>query len=276
MKINLKSGLLICNVVLISIIGLYVYKHSATDGKSSFLFFVIPLLGTTFAMFKLHGVLLKKHRLWMAGFYILGLFLSLMFSAFHKIESVDINFSIALFFSQLLICIIFYGVFFYYDEKHVKVMKDELYPESTIKKVCENIILRNIERRIKGKVHHKALSRVAGGIASGVLAETLSSGRSDLFSDSLIPAAMSFAEHQLKTFETGGCSVTSPHANGFNPATGLAMTSDYFDAGGDVYGSSLNHDGNFSSDNIMPGGFDSGSIHHDSSFNSGFDDYHRC
>lgn len=271
MKINLKNGLLICNVVLISIIGVYVYKHSATDGKLSFLFFVIPLLGTTFAMFKLHRVLLNKHRLWMGGLYILGLLLSLMFSAFHKIEDIDINFSIALFFAQLLTCIIFYGVVFYYDEKHVKIMKDELYPESTIKKVCENIILRKVENRIKGRVHHKAVSRVAGGIASGALAESLSSGRSNLFSDNLISTAMSIAEHHITNFETKG-TVTGSHANGFNPATGVAMTSDYFDAGGDAYGSTLNHDNHFSIDNSMSGVFDSHSINNGSSFNNGFDD----
>lgn len=276
MKINLKKGVLISNTVLIFIIGMYVYKHSAIDGKSSFLFFVIPLLSTTFAMFKLHSVLLNTHRVWMTTFYIVGVLISLILSAFHKLDDFDINFSIALFFSQLLICAIFYGVFFYYSEKHVKIMKDEQYPESIIKKVCENIIIRKVERRIKGRVHPNALSKVAGGIATGVLTETLSSGRADLFSDNLIPAAMSIADSHLVNFESGNHSVTGSYANDFNPATGLAMTSDYFDAGGDVYGSSLNHDSNFSSGKIIPGGLDSGSIHHDSSFNSGFDDYHRC
>ncbi|EOE9495524.1 hypothetical protein SHM90_004558 [Salmonella enterica subsp. enterica serovar Infantis] len=272
MKINLKKGVLICNAVLISIIGIYVYKHSAIDGKSSFLFFVIPLLSTTFAMFKLHSVLLNTHRVWMITFYIVSVLFSLIFSVFHKLDDFDINFSIALFFSQLLTCAIFYGVFFYYSEKHVKIMKDEQYPEPIIKKVCENIILRKVERRIKGKVHPNALSKVAGGIATGVLTETLSSGRADLFSDNLIPAAMSIADSHLANFESGNYSVTGSHANDFNPATGLAMTSDYFDAGGDTYGSALNHDSLFSSDNHISGGFDNHSIDHGSSFSSGFDD----
>ncbi|EAC0381479.1 TPA: hypothetical protein N3H29_004366 [Salmonella enterica subsp. enterica serovar Bonn] len=163
-------------------------------------------------------------------------------------------------------------IFFYYGKDQAEEMKLKGYPNSVIEKVYKNILFREVERRIKGKVHPNALSKVAGGIATGVLTETLSSGRADLFSDNLIPAAMSIADSHLANFESGNYSVTGSHANDFNPATGLAMTSDYFDAGGDTYGSALNHDSLFSSDNHISGGFDNHSIDHGSSFSSGFDD----
>lgn len=163
-------------------------------------------------------------------------------------------------------------IFFYYGKDQAKEMKLKGYPNSVIEKVYKNILFREVERRIKGKVHPNALSKVAGGIATGVLTETLSSGRADLFSDNLIPAAMSIADSHLANFESGNYSVTGSHANDFNPATGLAMTSNYFDAGGDTYGSALNHDSLFSSDNHISGGFDNHSIDHGSSFSSGFDD----
>jgi hypothetical protein len=162
-------------------------------------------------------------------------------------------------------------IFFYYGKDQAKEMKLKGYPNSVIEKVYKNILFREVERRIKGKVHPNALSKVAGGIATGVLTETLSSGRADLFSDNLLPAAMSIADSHLANFESGNYSVTGSHANDFNPATGLAMTSDYFDAGGDTYGSALNHDSLFSSDNHISGGFDSHSIDHGSSFSNGFD-----
>jgi len=163
-------------------------------------------------------------------------------------------------------------IFFYYGKDQAEEMKLKGYPKSVIEKVYENILFREVERRIKGKVHPNVVSKVTGGIATGVLAETLSSGRADLFSDNLIPAAMSIADSHLVNFESGNYSVTGSHANDFNPATGLAMTSDYFDAGGDTYGSALNHDSLFSSDNHISGGFDNHSIDHGSSFSSGFDD----
>jgi uncharacterized membrane protein YbaN (DUF454 family) len=163
-------------------------------------------------------------------------------------------------------------IFFYYGKDQAEEMKLKGYPKSVIEKVYENILFREVEKRIKGKVHPNVVSKVAGGIATGVLAETLSSGRADLFSDNLIPAAMSIADSHLVNFESGNYSVTGSHANDFNPATGLAMTSDYFDAGGDTYGSALNHDSLFSSDNHISGGFDNHSIDHGSSFSSGFDD----
>ncbi|EGI9512071.1 hypothetical protein IG808_004755 [Salmonella enterica] len=163
-------------------------------------------------------------------------------------------------------------IFFYYGKDQAEEMKLKGYPKSVIEKVYENILFREVEKRIKGKVHPNVVSKVAGGIATGVLAETLSSGQADLFSDNLIPAAMSIADSHLVNFDSGNHSVTGSHANDFNPATGLAMTSDYFDAGGDTYGSALNHDSLFSSDNHISGGFDNHSIDHGSSFSSGFDD----
>ncbi|MDQ0431139.1 hypothetical protein [Pantoea agglomerans] len=123
-------------------------------------------------------------------------------------------------------------IFFYYGKDQAEEMKLKGYPSSVIEKVYKNILFREVERRIKGKVHPNALSKVAGGIATGVLTETLSSGRADLFSDNLIPAAMSIADSHLVNFESGDHSMTGSRANDFNPATGLAMTSDYFDAGG--------------------------------------------
>lgn len=173
---------------------------------------------------------------------------------------------------QIIGCVANSMVFFYYGKDQAEEMKLKGYPSSVIEKVYKNILFREVERRIKGKVHPNALSKVAGGIATGVLTETLSSGRADLFSDNLIPAAMSIADSHLVNFESGDHSVTGSRANDFNPATGLAMTSDYFDAGGDVYGSALNHDSLFSSDNHISGGFDNHSIDHGSSFSSGFDD----
>lgn len=167
-------------------------------------------------------------------------------------------------------------IFFFYGKDQAEEMKLKGYPNSVIEKIYKNILFREVERRIKGKVHPNALSKVAGGIATGVLTETLSSGRADLFSDNLIPAAMSIADSHLANFETVNHSITGSYVNDFNPATGLAMTSDYFDAGGDVYGSSLNHDSQFSFGNGVTGDFEHSLIDHGSSFNGSFDDYHHC
>ncbi len=109
-------------------------------------------------------------------------------------------------------------------------------------------------------------------MAAGALTKALCSGQEDLFSDKLFSAAISIADSHLMNFEAGEPYSGGSHTNGFNPATGLAMTSDYFDAGGDTYGSALNHDSLFSSDNHISGGFDNHSIDHGSSFSSGFDD----
>lgn len=163
-------------------------------------------------------------------------------------------------------------IFFYYGKDQAEEMKLKGYPNSVIKKVYKNILFREVERRIKGKVHPNAVSKVANGIVTGVLADTLSSGRADLFSDNLIPAAMSIADSHFVNFESGEHSVTGSQVNDFNPATGLAMTSDYFDAGGDTYVSSLNHVSLFSYDNNISGGSDNHSIDHGSSFSRGFDD----
>lgn len=175
---------------------------------------------------------------------------------------------------QIIGCVANSMVFFYYGKAQAEEMKLKGYPNSVIEKVYKNILFREVEKRIKGKVHPNALSKVVGGIATGVLTETLSSGRADLFSDNLIPAAMSIADSHLVNFESGNYSVTGSHANDFNPATGLAMTSDYFDAGGDAYGSALNHDSLFAYDNDISSRLDSHSIDHGSSFNSGFDNHH--
>lgn len=172
---------------------------------------------------------------------------------------------------QIIGCVANSMVFFYYGEDEIEAMKLRNYPNSVIEKVYKNILFREVEIRIKGKVHPNAVSKVADGIVTGALAETLSSGRADLFSDNLIPVAMSIADSHLVHFESGEHSVTGSHIYDFNPATGLAMTSDYFDAGGDVYGSSLNHDNNFSGDNSISSGFDSNSINHSDSLSNGFD-----
>jgi len=155
-----------------------------------------------------------------------------------------------------------------YRNEDVHSMVKGKAPDWIIKLTVQNIIKNEVKNRFKGKVSYPVASRMA----TGVLTETLSSGRSDLFSDNLISTAMSIAEHHITFFETGGHSVPTSHSNEINPATGLAMTSDYFDAGGDVYGSSLNHDSHFSSDTTIPSSLDSNSIDHGSSFSNGFDD----
>lgn len=68
MKINLNNELLIFNVPIFSIAGLYFYKHSALNAR--LLFFIIPVLSITFAFFKLRSVLLKNNRAWLTGLYI--------------------------------------------------------------------------------------------------------------------------------------------------------------------------------------------------------------
>lgn len=154
-----------------------------------------------------------------------------------------------------------------YRKEDVHLMKIGGAPNWIIKLTIKNILKKEVNNRLEGKISSPAASQ----LAAGALTEALSPGRSNLFSDNLISTAMSIAEHHISNFETKG-TVTGSHANGFNPATGVAMTSDYFDAGGDAYGSTLNHDNHFSIDNSMSGVFDSHSINNGSSFNNGFDD----
>lgn len=210
-----------------------------------------------------HFLLLPKHR---------NVHLSLMIScAFLCVCWVTLKsttypyYSFALY-SLLGISVVSFLLLFIWNnywKEDVYLMKKDIAPGWIIKLTIKNVLKNEVKNLFKGKISTPGASRMA----TVVLTETLSSGRADLFSDNLISAAMSIADSHLVNFESGNHS-----ANDFNPATGLAMTSDYFDAGGDTYGSFLNHDSLFSSDNNISGGLDNHSIDHGSSFSSGLDD----
>ncbi len=159
-----------------------------------------------------------------------------------------------------------------YHFNEVKELKSLNTPDWIVKLAIKKVLRNEVEKRIKNKVNPQVASRISGSVAAGALTKALCSGQEDLFSDKLFSAAISIADSHLMNFEAGEPYSGGSHTNGFNPATGLAMTSDYFDAGGDTYGSALNHDSLFSSDNHISGGFDNHSIDHGSSFSSGFDD----
>lgn len=255
---------LLTSSVIFLVIGIFYYSYNIV--------YYIILLGaatSSFMSYLFLRSLLSKH--------VITYLLIMVFSFLVVVYLFGWNFKqdrnfIFLLAFQIIGCVANSIVFFYYGEDEIEKMMLRGYPNSVIEKAYKNILFREVERRIKGKVHPIAVSKVADGIATGVLAETLSSGQADLFFENLLPAAMSIADSHLVNFESGDHSVTGSHANDFNPATGLAMTSDYLDAGGDTYGSSLNHDSLFSYDNNISGGLDNHSIDHGSSFSSGFDD----
>lgn len=270
-----KVGLLfpILNVTMFMIIAVGFFSPRNADYYIFTLVFLLAAVASSFvSLFTIRRMLPS----YVKGYMVITTLSSLIFYLLNRgsgaWDESFILFYVFMVSFQLAGSVVNSIIFFYYGKDQAEEMKLKGYPNSVIEKVYKNILFREVEKRIKGKVHPNALSKVAGGIATGVLTETLSSGRADLFSDNLIPAAMSIADSHLANFESGNYSVTGSHANDFNPATGLAMTSDYFDAGGDVYGSALNHDSLFSSDNHISGGFDNHSIDHGSSFSSGFDD----
>lgn len=270
-----KVGLLfpVLNITMLMVIAVSFFSPRNADYYMLMLVFLLAAVVSSFvSTFTIRRVLPG----YVKGYILIAILSSLSFYLFNRRSGAWdeglISFYVFMVLFQLAGGVINSITFFYYGKDQAEEMKLKGYPKSVIEKVYKNILFREVERRIKGKVHPNAVSKVAGGIATGVLAETLSSGRADLFSDNLIPAAMSIADSHLVNFESGNYSVTGSHANDFNPATGLAMTSDYFDAGGDTYGSALNHDSLFSSDNHISGGFDNHSIDHGSSFSSGFDD----
>ena len=259
----------------IPVIFILLYLVSFIGSESVFSFYIISLVILLVAGIFcsiVHLLLLPKHRNFHLYLIVGCILLCVCWVILKNIDYPCYSFAL---YSLLGISVVSFLLLFIwnnYRKEDVRLMKKGMAPDWIIKLTIKNVLKNEVKSIFKGQVSNPIASRMA----TGVLAETLSSGRADLFSDNLIPAAMSIADSHLVNFDSGNHSVTGSHANDFNPATGLAMTSDYFDAGGDVYGCSLNHDSNFSSDNIIPGGFDSGSIHHDSSFNSGFDDYHRC
>lgn len=158
---------------------------------------------------------------------------------------------------------------YHFDE--FKELKSLNTPNWIVKLAIKKLLKSEIEKRIKDKANPQIASKISGGMAAGVLTQIVSSGRTDLISDDLISVAMNIADSHLAAFESREHFAGGFHTNEFNPATGLAMTSDYYDAGGDVYGSSLNHDSQFSSDNSISSGFDSHTIDSVSSFGSSFD-----
>lgn len=231
------------------------------------LFVLLFLVPSFFNVLSMAGLLSRDRRL-PFYFFTCGVFLSVVYT-----WGMDNELLIILCSANALLagCIaLFLKRNYHFDE--VKELKSLDTPDWIVKSAIKRILKSEVEKRIQDKVNPQVASRISGGVAAGVLTEALSSGQKDLFSDNLIPAAMSIADSHLANFESGNYSVTGSHANDFNPATGLAMTSDYFDAGGDTYGSALNHDSLFSSDNHISGGFDNHSIDHGSSFSSGFDD----
>ncbi|EIU2314821.1 hypothetical protein L4K04_003741, partial [Salmonella enterica] len=188
-----------------------------------------------------------------------------------------------------------------YKSEDIKKLMSLNNPNWVIELAIRNMLRKAMQQRLKGKVSHEIIDRVACRIAAGAVAGSLVMKGSDsdidtfascggvlrsgamsdstleysnYYSDGLISTAMSVAGYYVATVESENHSVTGSHANDFNPATGLAMTSDYFDAGGDAYGSALNHDSIFAYDNDISSELDSHSIDHGSSFNSGFDNYH--
>lgn len=300
MKTNLKWVIVISNLIMIFTISVFAYMESTINEKSSFLILAIPLLITTFLFFKLYDFLVKKHRLMFAWCFFITVTISAVFAFFYG-NFFEFYFSVALFISQVSMCVFFYAIFFYYTEKHINIMRSDNYSKPVIKKVAENIVYRNVVKGLKDKVPPQAVDQVAKRIAVGAVAGSLAMKYSGFdfdtltsdsdaqqpvamnsmpfeypnnHSDDLISTAMSIADSHLVNFESGNYSVTGSHANDFNPATGLAMTSDYFDAGGDAYGSALNHDSLFAYDNDISSRLDSHSIDHGSSFNSGFDNHH--
>ncbi len=230
-------------------------------------FVLLFLVPSFFNIISMAGLLSRDRRL-PFYFFTCGVFLSVVYT-----WGMDNELLIMLCSANALLagCIaLFLKRNYHFDE--VKELKNLDTPDWIVKSAIKRILKSEVEKRIQDKVNPQVASRISGGVAAGVLTEALSSGQKDLFSDNLISAAMSIADSHFVNFESGDHSVTGSHVNEFNPATGLAMTSDYFDAGGDVYGSALNHDSLFSSDNHISGGFDNHSIDHGSSFSSGFDD----
>ncbi len=197
-------------------------------------------------------------------------------------------------------CLVNSIVFHFYGMKQLEIMEAKGYSCADIKEVAVNIVYKELIKGLRGKflpmVNKEQIARyIASGVVAGNLVmkgtdsvvscegvtqlsalNGLSLGNSGSHIDSMVETAMSIAANHLADFEHGDYSVINSHINGFNPATGLAMTSDYFDAGGDVYGSSLNHDSQFSFGNGVTGDFEHSLIDHGSSFNGSFDDYHHC
>ena len=255
----------------IPVIFISLYLIGFVGSESIISFYIISLVvffGVGFFCSAVHLLLLPKHR-------VIHLFLMIncvpLIVFWVNLKNTDYPCYFIALYSLLGILFVSFLLLFAwnnYRKEDVNLMKKYMAPDWIIKLTVKNIIKNEVRNRFNGKVSYPVASRMA----TGVLTETLSSGRSDLFSDNLISTAMSIAEHHIMSFETGEHSVPTSHSNEFNPATGLAMTSDYFDAGGDVYGSSLNHDSHFSNDTSIPSGLDINSIDHGSSFSNGFND----
>lgn len=255
----------------IPVIFISLYVIGFVGSESILSFYIISLvifLGAGIFCSVVHLLLLPKHRIIHLFLMISCVPLSVFWINLKNTDYSCYFIDLYSLLGMLFVSFLFLFAWNNYRKEDVNLMKKSIAPDWIIKLTVQNIIKNEVKNRFKGKVSYPVASRMA----TGVLAETLSSGRSDLFSDNLISTAMSIAEHHITSFETGGHSVPTSHSNEFNPATGLAMTSDYFDAGGDVYGSSLNHDSHFSNDTSISSSLDSNSIDHGSSFNNGFDD----
>lgn len=254
---------------LIPVMFILLYLIGFKGSKSIFSFYIISLVVFLVAGFfcsAVHLLLLPKHRKIHLSLMISCIFLCVCWIALKDTAYQYYSFALYSLLGVLVVSFLLLLIWNNYTKEDVHLMEKSITPGWLIKLTVKNVLKNEVRNRFKGNVSNPVASR----IATGVLTETLSSGRTDLFSDNLIPSAMSIVDHHMTMFETGGGAVANSHTSAFNPATGLAMTSDYYDAGGDVYGSSLNYDSHFSSGHGVSG-VDSHNTDSFNSFGSGFD-----